>query len=614
MRSIPGADKFGFLKYIPDAVVVFDSDWRVVFLNAAAVELYRKSLNACIGETFEQFFTLAAGGSRHAEIRALVLKNGSWRGDALHKTNGGPTAAVDWSISKCGLENNAAGYLAITRDIGRYGPAENARLVKAQALDPAPGDGEALERRRLDARLRALYDNSPLAIGFSSEGITVGANGAYVGLFGYESEQELIGRSLLDQIAPRARPDIIRKIEGRKRGEPVPRSYETVGLRKDGGEFPFWIHVAQVGVDGEPLTMVVIQDITERKKAESEIREHEEQLRFLNENLADGMVYQIDSGTDGRERRFSYLSPAVNRLHGLSVDEAARNPGLIYQQVVEEDRPILAETESRAYASGTRLDIDVRMRTATGEVRWRRFISSPRRLADGRTVWDGIELDITERKRMEEALRESEQKYRILVEESTDPIFSFTPEGQYTYANRALAEGFGKPLEAIIGKRIWDIFPKEEADRRFELLSRVFRTGEPLVIEGRVPRPGGDRYYVTSITPIKNAAGETTSAICSSMDVTDRKRVEDEMWEKQRILKDATPYNFKTLDEIGCSPRECETVSYLAMGYTNRQIADAMGIKEITVKKFLESVGRKLEAKGRVEIMMRALEKTNRGH
>src|SRR5512138_3618547 len=76
-----------------------------------------------------------------------------------------------------------------------------------------------------------------------------------------------------------------------------------------------------------------------------------------------------------------------------------------------------------------------------------------------------------------EAARESEELYRMLLAEASDPTFSFTSEGRYRFVNRAFAEGVGKPVEQIIGRTMWDVFPKDEADKRFAALSQVFRTG-----------------------------------------------------------------------------------------------------------------------------------------
>ena len=134
--------------------------------------------------------------------------------------------------------------------------------------------------------------------------------------------------------------------------------------------------------------------------------------KLFADNLAAGMVSQIDSGRDGKRRRLSYLSPAVEKLHGLKRDAVLQNPLLLYRQVIEEDGVIPAEKESRAFATRKPLDIEVRVRLPSGEIRWRHFKSAPRTLPDKRIVWDGIELDVTDRKLAEIALRDSEEMLR----------------------------------------------------------------------------------------------------------------------------------------------------------------------------------------------------------
>jgi PAS domain S-box-containing protein len=146
--------------------------------------------------------------------------------------------------------------------------------------------------------------------------------------------------------------------------------------------------------------------------------------------------------------------------------------------------------------------------------------------AEMAVAYKKLECEFADRKRAETALRQSEERYRVLVDESSDPIFSFAPEGRYLYANRAFAEGVGKTIDQIVGKTIWDVFPKAEADQRFAALRRVFQTGQESRIEVRVPKESEDRFYITSITPIRDTDGNVISAICSSKDITDRKHIE----------------------------------------------------------------------------------------
>lgn len=176
-------------------------------------------------------------------------------------------------------------------------------------------------------------------------------------------------------------------------------------------------------------------------------------------------------------------------------------------------------------------------------------------------------------------LRESEEKLRILIEGSPDPIFSFTREGKYTYVNPAFARGVGRQAREIVGRKIWDVFPKEEADRRFTALNWVFQTGRDKVIEVRVPRPDEDRYFVTTITPIKDAAGQTVSVICSSKDITERKQAEEALRQSEsrfRLFTELAPVGIVISDReektIYVSPKFVEM-----FGYT---LADIPSVRE----------------------------------
>lgn len=137
-----------------------------------------------------------------------------------------------------------------------------------------------------------------------------------------------------------------------------------------------------------------------------------------------------------------------------------------------------------------------------------------------------------------EALKKSERHYRMLLDESMDPTFSFYPDGTYRYVNRAFASGVGKRQDEIIGQKIWDIFPKDEADKRFSLIRQVFATAKTMEIEVRVPLPGGDTYYLTSAKPIIGNDGQVVTVICTSKNITKRKLAETALeQERDKLTK-----------------------------------------------------------------------------
>ena len=194
---------------------------------------------------------------------------------------------------------------------------------------------------------------------------------------------------------------------------------------------------------------------------------------------------------------------------------------------------------------------------------------------DEKPTYQELEKRIQE---LAQALQKGEEKFRILLDESSDPIFSFYPDGTYRYVNQAFAEGVSKSVDEIVGHSIWDIFPGEEGDKRFSVVKHVFATGKPKTIEVRVPRPEGDQYYITSVKAVKDNHGKVISVICSSKNITDRKKTEVMLRENEERFKYFTEASFEAIffSEKGVCIEQ-NPAAEIMFGYTSKEAIGRLG-------------------------------------
>ncbi|MCM0080725.1 response regulator [Geomonas sp. Red32] len=147
----------------------------------------------------------------------------------------------------------------------------------------------------------------------------------------------------------------------------------------------------------------------EKQHAEEALRESENRLQQLSDNLSDSVVYQVDCGVSGETRRFTYLSAGIERLHGVSAEAVMADPGILYRQIHEGDRERVAKAEAEAIVSLETFRLEIRLHSSDGASRWLLLTSTPHRDRRGHVILDGIEIDVTERRQLEEQLQQAQK-------------------------------------------------------------------------------------------------------------------------------------------------------------------------------------------------------------
>ena len=336
-------------------------------------------------------------------------------------------------------------------------------------------ESESSDRQR---RLQSLFDASPNAIlVIDLNGKIVECNGRAQEIFGYSSRSEFVGRSALEPIAEEDRQRAMENMEKvLKQG--LMRSIEYTIIANDGSRRALSVSASVLrDVSGNPIGFVsAIEDITERKKSEELLRESEERFRGLFESIQDPVGIFV-----GREGRLIDYNAAFKKSSGYTDEELKGKAFLDF--VHPDDRAMVLEKYQTKYSEEELpLVYEIRGMNKKGE-------SIPLELSvstykqKGKVI--GIEVihrDITERKKAEQTLKESEEKYRNLIELAPDGIVAVNAEGIVTSANRSFLRLVGYDSdEGIVGKSFTELktIPVEDIPKFQEMLSSLMN-GEPL--------------------------------------------------------------------------------------------------------------------------------------
>jgi PAS domain S-box-containing protein len=293
------------------------------------------------------------------------------------------------------------------------------------------------------------------------------------------------------------------------------------------------------GVD-VPTVLLAVEDVTERQRAEQALRESEARLRALGDHLPSGAVYRHQHDAGGHPR-FLYVSRGIEALTGVPPAEILADPSALYATLHPEDRARLVVEEVRSREGLTPFEIEVRQRhRTTGEERWSLLRSVPSRLEDGTTVWDGVQIDITERKRVEEALRESELLYRSLFTLAPAGVVVLDESGQlYAFNDQAHAY-LGYTREEFAKLRVSDIDPDEGPDDVRRHVLQIFEAGS-VEFDARHRAKSGELKRVRARARAVQLGGKWR-VLAVWQDVTERKQWEEALRASEERLRQTLRY------------------------------------------------------------------------
>lgn len=353
-------------------------------------------------------------------------------------------------------------------------------------------------------------------------GRLLAASQAAVDFYGW-SEAELRQLSAWDVTPSRNRADTLAMLAEIAAGRDLSPRPNSRHLRRDGELRDVMVYPDPVKHAGRVLILAIVVDVTERRRAEADLRKSEERFRQAMEAAEEGL-WEWDLVTNQ-----VYYSPGFYAMLGYPPEAMAPHLESAAQLLHPDDRDAAIEGARRLLRDPGHYIIEFRMRAANGDYRWLESHGKVvERDADGnprRAV--GTHIDITERRRLEQALRRGEAQLRSIIEGATDAIYVKDLEGRYVRLNRAAVDFFAREPEDLLGQDDNALLGPEAARILRDLDRQVLAEDKTLTFEERITGPDGiPRTFFTTKGPLRDEAGQVFGLFGISKDITELLRKE----------------------------------------------------------------------------------------
>jgi PAS domain S-box-containing protein len=373
-------------------------------------------------------------------------------------------------------------------------------------------------------------------------------------------------------------------------GEPV-KSAEFEFIKRDGTKiFSEFSSTLRRDAQGKPIGYQgITRDVTDRKQAEEKLRQSEERYRTIVDTMEES-YYELDL-----KGNFTLVNDKVIGDLGYTKEELIGTNSKQYRDGKKEEE--IYQRYNELYKTGEPIrELEVVYVSKFGMARTYELTASLMRAAYGKPIgFRGVSRDVTERKQMEEALRQNEERYRTIVDTMQDGYWETDLAGNFTYVNDATCEMAGSSRERLIGRNNRQYMDETNAKKLYEAFHKVYTTGETLkrIDNEFKKRDGTKAFHEITAALITDAQGKPIGFRGISHDITELKQAEEKLRQSEEryrtmieTMQDGywetdLPGNFTYVNDAECkiagTPRE------QLLGRNNRQYTD-----ETTAKRLYE--------------------------